>query len=232
MSRPRIAVVSFPGTCDDRDAARAIEACGGEAVSVWHDDRDLGGAEGVLLPGGFSFGDYLRAGALASLSPAMAAVVRFAEAGGPVLGVCNGFQMLCEARLLPGVLRPNHHGRFTCLDAPLAVERASPWLEGCAAGDEIVIPVKHHDGAWYASDETVVRLEASGQILLRYAFDVNGASARVAGLVNADGNVFGLMPHPEHAVDPVLGSVDGRAVIGGLVALAAQVASPVVPIAG
>lgn len=222
MSAPRIAVVSFPGTCDDRDAAFAITACGGEPVRVWHHDEDLQGADGVLLPGGFSFGDYLRAGALASLSPAMSAAVRFAEVGGPVLGVCNGFQMLCEARLLPGVLRPNHHGRFTCLDAPLVVERTSAWLGRRDAGSEIVIPVKHHDGAWFAPDEEVERLEANGQVLLRYAVDLNGASARIAGVVNAAGNVFGLMPHPEHAVDPVLGSVDGRLVLGGLIELAAE----------
>jgi phosphoribosylformylglycinamidine synthase I len=222
MSAPRIAVVSFPGTCDDRDAARAIEICGGEPVRIWHHDDDLAGADGVLLPGGFSFGDYLRAGALASLSPAMGAVVRFAEAGGPVLGVCNGFQMLCEARLLPGVLRPNHHGRFNCLDARLVVERATPWLAGQDAGDEIVIPIKHHDGAWYAADDEIERLEADGHVLLRYANDVNGSSAAIAGVQNAAGNVFGLMPHPEHAVDPVLGSTDGRAVIAGLVALAAE----------
>ena len=221
MSGPRIAVVSFPGTCDDRDAVFAIAACGGEVVRIWHHDSDLQGADGVLLPGGFSFGDYLRAGALAGLSPAMGAVARFAAAGGPVLGVCNGFQMLCEARLLPGVLRPNHHGRFNCLDASLLVEAKTPWIAGRAHGDEIVIPVKHHDGAWYASDEEIERLDESGQIVLRYSSDVNGSSSFVAGVVSEAGNVFGLMPHPEHAVDETLGSVDGRAIIGGLIELAA-----------
>lgn len=219
----RIGVVTFPGTCDDRDALRAVEVCGGEPVSLWHKDDDLRGVDGVFLPGGFSFGDYLRCGAIASLSPVMAAVARFAADGGPVLGVCNGFQMLCETGLLPGVLRGNHHGRFTCLEAELVVERPSPWTGNLPAGATMTIPIKHGEGAWYVTDDEAERLAAAGQVLLRYSADVNGASALVAGVCNAAGNVFGLMPHPEHAVDALIGPVDGRTVVGGLLEIAAAV---------
>jgi phosphoribosylformylglycinamidine synthase subunit PurQ / glutaminase len=217
---PRVGVVTFPGTCDDRDALRAVELCGAEPVALWHGDGDLRGADAVFLPGGFSYGDYLRCGAIARFSPVMEAVGRHAAAGGPVLGVCNGFQVLCEAGLLPGVLRPNHHGRFNCLDAELRVERPSPWTGGREAGELLRIPVKHGDGAWYAPEQVVAELDAGGQILLRYGWDVNGATDRVAGVCNAEGNVFGLMPHPEHAVDPMLGSTDGRDVVGGLLSAA------------
>jgi phosphoribosylformylglycinamidine synthase len=219
----RIGVVTFPGTCDDRDALRAVEVCGGEPVSLWHADDDLRGVDGVFLPGGFSFGDYLRCGAIASLSPVMAAITRFAAAGGPVLGVCNGFQMLCEAGLLPGILRGNHHGRFNCLETDLVVERRSPWTGSRAAGETLRIPIKHGEGAWYVIGDEAERLAAAGQVLLRYGADVNGASALVAGVCNEAGNVFGLMPHPEHAVDALIGSTDGRAVIGGLLEIAAPV---------
>jgi phosphoribosylformylglycinamidine synthase I len=219
----RIGVVTFPGTCDDRDALRAVEVCGGEPVSLWHADDDLRGVDGVFLPGGFSFGDYLRCGAIASLSPVMAAIARFAADGGPVLGVCNGFQMLCEARLLPGILRGNHHGRFNCLETDLVVERPSPWTGSRAAGETLRIPIKHGEGAWYVIGDEAERLAAAGQVLLRYGADVNGASALVAGVCNEAGNVFGLMPHPEHAVDALIGSTDGRAVIGGLLEIAAPV---------
>ncbi|MDX6376189.1 MAG: phosphoribosylformylglycinamidine synthase subunit PurQ / glutaminase [Gaiellaceae bacterium] len=219
----RIGVVTFPGTCDDRDALRAVEVCGGEPVSLWHADDDLRGVDGVFLPGGFSFGYYLRCGAIASLSPVMAAIARFAADGGPVLGVCNGFQMLCEAGLLPGILRGNHHGRFNCLETDLVVERRSPWTGSRAAGETLRIPIKHGEGAWYVIGDEAERLAAAGQVLLRYGADVNGASALVAGVCNEAGNVFGLMPHPEHAVDALIGSTDGRAVIGGLLEIAAPV---------
>jgi phosphoribosylformylglycinamidine synthase len=219
----RIGVVTFPGTCDDRDALRAVEVCGGEPVSLWHKDDDLRGVDGVFLPGGFSFGDYLRCGAIASLSPVMAAVARFAAGGGPVLGVCNGFQMLCETGLLPGVLRGNHHGRFNCLEAELLIERPSPWTGNRPAGGTLNIPIKHGEGAWYVIGDEAERLAAAGQVLLRYSADVNGASALVAGVCNEAGNVFGLMPHPEHAVDALIGSTDGRAVVGGLLEIAAAV---------
>ena len=217
----RIGVVTFPGTCDDRDALRAVEVCGGEPVSLWHKDDDLRGVDGVFLPGGFSFGDYLRCGAIASLSPVMAAIARFAADGGPVLGVCNGFQMLCETGLLPGVLRGNHHGRFNCLEAELVIERPSPWTGNRPAGEMLTIPIKHGEGAWYVLDDEAERLTANGQVLLRYGADVNGATARVAGVCNEAGNVFGLMPHPEHAVDALIGSTDGRAVVAGLLEIAA-----------
>jgi phosphoribosylformylglycinamidine synthase len=216
-----VGVVTFPGACDDRDACRAIGICGGTAIPLWHGDETLAGVDAVLLPGGFSYGDYLRCGAIGALSPVVRAIRQFAVAGGPVLGVCNGFQVLCEAGLLPGVLRANHGGRFVCRDVPLVVERPSPWTGNRAHGDVLRIPVKHGEGAWYAPADEVRRLEANGQVLLRYAEDVNGATARVAGVANERGNVFGLMPHPEHAVDPLLGSADGRAVLGGLVEIAA-----------
>jgi phosphoribosylformylglycinamidine synthase subunit PurQ / glutaminase len=217
---PRVGVVTFPGTCDDRDAVRAVELCGAEPVALWHGDNDLRGADAVFLPGGFSYGDYLRCGAIARFSPVMEAVGRHAAAGGPVLGVCNGFQVLCEAGLLPGVLRANHHGRFNCLEAELRIERPSPWTGGRETGELLRIPVKHGDGAWYAPEQMVARLDEAGQILLRYSWDVNGATGRVAGVCNAEGNVFGLMPHPEHAVDAALGSTDGRHVIAGLLSAA------------
>jgi phosphoribosylformylglycinamidine synthase len=218
----RVGVVTFPGTCDDRDALRAVELCGGQPVALWHDERDLRGVDAVLLPGGFSFGDYLRCGAIARFSPVVDEIVRFAAAGGPVLGICNGFQVLCEAGLLPGVLRANHGGRFVCREVPLVVERPSAWVGDRAPGDVLRIPVKHGDGAWYAPAAEVERLADAGQVLLRYGVPVNGASGAVAGIANTAGNVFGLMPHPEHAVDPVLGSTDGRAIVGGLLALGAH----------
>ncbi len=212
----RVGVVTFPGTCDDRDARRAVELCGGVAVTLWHGSNDLDDVDGVFLPGGFSYGDHLRCGALARFSPVMGAISAFAAAGGPVLGVCNGFQVLCEAGLLPGVLRANHHGRFNCLEADLVVERASAWTGAFSAGDTIRVPLKHGEGAWYASDDDLRELEAAGQVLLRYADDVNGATGRVAGVCNAEGNVFGLMPHPEHAVEALIGSTDGRAIVSGV----------------
>jgi phosphoribosylformylglycinamidine synthase len=222
MSRPvRIGVISFPGTCDDRDALHAVELAGGEAVALWHADDDLGDCSGLIVPGGFSYGDYLRAGAIARFAPIMREVERFAGGGGPVLGICNGFQVLCEAGLLPGVLRPNHHGRFVCRDVDLVVQHAgSPWLAGLEPGAVLRVPVKHHDGAWYAPPGEYERAEAAGQIALRYAENPNGALADVACVTNEAGNVIGLMPHPEHAMDALLGPVGGRPLLEGLVTLA------------
>jgi phosphoribosylformylglycinamidine synthase subunit PurQ / glutaminase len=221
MSRPRIGVISFPGSCDDRDALRALELVGVEGVRVWHRDAEPPRIDGALVPGGFSYGDHLRPGAIARLSPAMDVVRRLAADGGPVLGICNGFQVLCEAGLLPGVLRPNHTGRFVARDVELSVEQAdSPWLPGRLVGDILRIPVKHHDGAWTAPDEVGDAVESSGQVLLRYVDNPNGSRGDVAGVTNAEGNVLGLMPHPEHAVDELLGSTDGRTILKGLRALA------------
>ena len=175
----------------------------------------------MIVPGGFSYGDYLRAGAIARFAPMMREVEAFAAAGGPVLGICNGFQVLCEAGLLPGVLRPNHHGRFVCRDVDLVVQAAgSPWLAGLEPGDVLRVPVKHHDGAWYAPPDEQERVEAAGQVALRYADNPNGALADIACVTNAAGNVCGLMPHPEHAVDAALGSVGGRPLLKGLLTLA------------
>ncbi len=219
--RPRIGVITFPGSCDDRDAMRALELCGAEPVRVAHRDADPPALDGALVPGGFSYGDYLRPGAIARLSPAMEAVRQLAAEGGPVLGICNGFQVLCEAGLLPGVLRPNHEGRFVARDVQVRVEQASsPWLPGRSPGDLLRIPVKHHDGAWTAPDEVAEEVEDRGQVLLRYVANPNGSRGDVAGVTNAEGNVLGLMPHPEHAVDELLGSIDGRTILQGLCELA------------
>jgi phosphoribosylformylglycinamidine synthase subunit PurQ / glutaminase len=217
--RPVVAVVVFPGSNDDHDAAWALGAVGADPKLVWHQDAELPPeTAAVVLPGGFSYGDYLRTGAIASLTPLMAAVREFAARGGPVLGICNGFQILCEARLLPGVLRPNRQLEFVCRNATVRVENAaSAFLRRCASGQELVIPVKHGDGAWYADEGTFVQLAARGQIVLRYTEDVNGALGNVAGVVNEAGNVMGLMPHPEHAVDPLLGSADGGLLLAALV---------------
>jgi phosphoribosylformylglycinamidine synthase len=222
-SRPVVSVVVFPGSNDDRDAAWALRAVGAEPVLVWHADEELPQETGaVVLPGGFSYGDYLRCGAIARSAPAMSAVRRFAEARGPVLGICNGFQILCEARLLPGVLRPNTQLEFVCRDAAVRVENAGTlFTRRCREGQELVIPVKHGEGAWYVDEGQFVQLVARGQIVLRYTEDVNGALGNVAGVVNEAGNVMGLMPHPEHAVDPLLGSADGSLLLAALVDAAA-----------
>ncbi|MFM7694008.1 MAG: phosphoribosylformylglycinamidine synthase subunit PurQ [Actinomycetota bacterium] len=211
-------MITFLGSLDDRDAQRAVEVVGGEAVPLWHGEADLKGVDAILLPGGFSYGDHLRCGALARFTPIMAAVADFAAQGGPVLGICNGFQILCEAGLLPGVLTPNHTRRFICRDVDLVVQAASPWLGDRPVGASIAVPIKHGDGAWYHPDAGLAELEANGQILLRYAEEVNGATDRIACVTNAAGNVCGLMPHPEHAVDPLLGSIDGRLLVGRLAA--------------
>ncbi len=212
----RVGVVTFPGTCDDRDALRAVALLGGVGVPLWHGEADLGDVEAVILPGGFSYGDYLRCGAIARFSPVMGAVAEFAGRGGRVLGICNGFQILCEAGLLPGVLRPNHGGRFVCRDVDLVVEAPSRWTGERPAGSRLRVPVKHHDGAWFVPGDGLEQALAGGQVLLRYADEVNGATGSVACVTTAAGNVCGLMPHPEHAVDPLLGSTDGRPLIEAL----------------
>ena len=219
-TRPRIAVVVFPGSNDDRDAAWALAAAGAEPVLVWHAEPELAHADAVVLPGGFSYGDYLRCGAIARFAPAMAAVTQFAAEGGLVLGICNGFQILCEAGLLPGVLRPNESLSFVCRDVALRVERAdTPFTTRCVEHQRLVIPVKHGEGCWYADEELLAELESAGRVVLRYepGENPNGSVGDVAGVSNETGNVLGLMPHPEHAVDPLLGSADGGLLLASLV---------------
>jgi phosphoribosylformylglycinamidine synthase len=216
----RVAVVVFPGSQDDRDAALALETLGAEPTLLWHADAELPPIDAVVLPGGFSYGDYLRCGAIARFSPIMRAVTRFAGDGGLVLGICNGFQILCEAGLLPGVLRPNRGLRFVCRDVPLRVERAdTPFTSRCEPGQRLVIPVKHGEGCYAVDADTLAELERSGQVVLRYesGSNPNGSLADVAGIVNAEGNVMGLMPHPEHAVERLHGSADGAYILGSLV---------------
>ena len=219
--RPVIPVVVFPGSNDDRDAQRALELLGASAPRVWHTERELPReTAAIVLPGGFSYGDYLRCGAIARFSPIMGAVAEFAGNGGLVLGICNGFQVLTEAGLLPGALRPNTSLSFVCRDVPLVVERTdTPFTSRCTPGQQLTIPVKHGDGCWFANAELLAELEEHGQLVLRYATGANpnGAVADVAGVTNGDGNVLGLMPHPEHAVDPLLGSVDGAQILGSMV---------------
>jgi phosphoribosylformylglycinamidine synthase I len=216
--QPRIGVLRFPGACDDRDALWALSAFDAEALFVWHTETELPHLDAVLLPGGFSYGDYLRCGAIARFAPAMEAVAAFASEGGLVLGICNGFQILCEAGLLPGVLRRNESLSFVCRDVPLVVERTdTPFTSRCAEGERLTIPVKHGEGCWFADDALCEELETNRQIVLRYAEPVNGSLNDVAGVVNERGNVMGLMPHPEHAVDPLLGSADGALILSSFV---------------
>jgi phosphoribosylformylglycinamidine synthase I len=224
--RPRIAVVTFPGSLDDRDAIWALGALDADPVPLWHAESKLPPrTAAVVLPGGFSYGDYLRCGAIARFSPAMDAVARFAADGGLVLGICNGFQILCEAGLLPGVLRPNDSLSYICRDIRLTVERSdTPFTARCEVGQLLTIPVKHGEGCWYADDSLLTQIEANGQVVFRYAEPVNGSVASVAGVSNETGNVVGLMPHPEHAVDPLLGSSDGALILASLVDAARAVA--------
>ena len=204
-------VIQFPGSCDDRDAVNGAGRVG-DARLLWHEDTDLSGIDAVIVPGGFSYGDYLRAGAIARFSPVMGAVAEFAADGRPVLGICNGFQVLCEAGLLPGALLPNAGLRFVCRRVEISVEGTdTAFTGGCEPGEILSIPVKHTTGRYFASDDALDALEAAGQIAFRYARgqNPNGSARDIAGVCNEARNVVGLMPHPEHAVDPLTGSEDG-----------------------
>lgn len=208
----RVGVVTFPGSLDDRDAARAVRIAGGEAVSLWHGDDDLKKVDAVVLPGGFSYGDYLRCGAIARFAPVMTSVVERANAGMPVLGICNGFQILCESHLLPGVLTRNDSLHFMCRDQRLRIENtSSSWTSGFVAGQEIVIPLKNGEGGYVADERTLDALEAEGRVVARYLeMNPNGSRRDIAGICNERGNVVGLMPHPEHAVESLTGpTTDG-----------------------
>lgn len=210
----KIGVVTFPGSLDDVDAQRAVRIAGGEPVALWHGDHDLKGVDAVILPGGFSYGDYLRAGAIARFAPVMTDVITAAEGGMPVLGICNGFQILCESHLLPGALIRNDHRTFICRDQTLKVENASTmWTSDLSVGDEIVIPLKNGEGGFIADEDTLDRLEGEGQVVFRYVdVNPNGSLRDIAGITNARGNVVGLMPHPEHAVEDLTGpGTDGLA---------------------
>ncbi|MEX2102953.1 MAG: phosphoribosylformylglycinamidine synthase subunit PurQ [Gaiellaceae bacterium] len=212
--RPRVGVLVFPGSNDDRDAAWALQALGAEPVLVWHGERELPALDAAVLPGGFSYGDYLRCGAIARFAPAMESVASFAAEGGLVLGICNGFQILCEAGLLPGVLRPNASLSFVCRDVRVRVEQAdTPLTSRCRTGQVLTIPVKHGEGCYFPPPDL-----PEEQVVLRYADgdNPNGSVDDIAGIVNEDANVFGLMPHPEHAVDPLLGPADGALLLASL----------------
>jgi phosphoribosylformylglycinamidine synthase subunit PurQ / glutaminase len=218
----RIGVVTFPGSLDDRDAGRAVRLAGAEPVALWHADRDLRGVDAVILPGGFSYGDYLRCGAIARFAPVMSELVPAARSGLPVLGICNGFQILCEAHLLPGALTRNAGLRFVTRDLRLRVENTrTAWTRAFQGGEQIVVPLKSGEGAYTADPGTLARLEGSGQVVIRYAdSNPNGSAGAIAGVSNAEGNVVGLMPHPEHAVDPLTGpSADGLGFFTSVVAL-------------
>jgi phosphoribosylformylglycinamidine synthase len=210
----KIGVVTFPGSLDDSDAQRAVRLAGGEAVALWHGDHDLKGVDGVILPGGFSYGDYLRCGAIARFAPVMTEVVAAAGGGMPVLGICNGFQILCESHLLPGALIRNDHRTFICRDQTLRVENAdTAWTNGYTEGQEIVIPLKNGEGGFVADDATLERLEGDGRVVFRYVgVNPNGSLRDIAGISNERGNVVGLMPHPEHAIEDLCGpGTDGLA---------------------
>ena len=208
----RIGVVTFPGSLDDRDAARAIRIAGGQAVALWHADADLHGVDGVVLPGGFSYGDYLRCGAIARFAPVMTPLVDAAKGGMPILGICNGFQVLCESHLLPGALVRNDHLHFICRDQKLRIESTSTaWTSGFEVGQEIVIPLKNGEGGYVADEKTLDQLEGEGRVVARYLdINPNGSRRDIAGIANERGNVVGLMPHPEHAVESLTGpTTDG-----------------------
>ena len=214
-----IGVLQFPGSCDERDAVAAASRVG-DARLVWHEETDLSALDGVIVPGGFSYGDYLRAGAIARFSPAMEAVARFAAQGGPVLGICNGFQVLCEAGLLPGALLPNEGLRFICRQVELVAQAfVGPFAAEFEEGRRLSVPIKHMSGRYFAPDDELDRLEEDGRIAFRYAAgqNPNGSARDIAGVVSDAGNVLGLMPHPEHAVDPLTGSDDGLALFRALV---------------
>jgi len=219
----RIGVITFPGTLDDVDATRAVRYAGGEPVALWHADRDLRGVEAVIVPGGFSYGDYLRAGAIASFAPIMTEVIAAAGRGLPVLGICNGFQILCEAGLLPGALVRNSGLRFVCRDQRLRVEStATVWTASYQEGQEILVPIKHADGRYVADAATLAELDGEGRVVFRYTGgNPNGALGDIAGISSPDGRVVGLMPHPEHAIDPVYGpSADGLGIFTSVLSAA------------
>ena len=215
----RFGVVVFPGSCDDVDAQLACRRVG-EAVALWHADRDLQDVDAVVVPGGFSYGDYLRAGAIARFAPIMDEVIAFANDGGLVMGICNGFQVLCEAGLLPGALLPNAGLKFLCRQVELdVVNPDTPFTTACTVGQRLSVPVKHTTGRYYAPTPQLTEMEARGQVVLRYApgHNPNGSARDIAGVTNARGNVFGLMPHPEHAVDALTGSTDGLRLFASMV---------------
>ena len=223
---PRIGVITFPGSLDDRDALRAIETMGGEAVALWHAEADLRGVDAVVLPGGFSYGDYLRTGAIARFAPVMDEVRTFAGRGGPVLGICNGFQILCESGLLPGALIRNRSLRFVCRQVHVRVETTvTPVTMDLVPGEVLDIPVKHGEGQFVAGADELAAIEAEGRVVFRYCapdgslddvHNPNGSTNAIAGVRNEAGNVVGLMPHPEHAVDPDIGPTGGQPLFGSL----------------
>ncbi|MBC7633047.1 phosphoribosylformylglycinamidine synthase subunit PurQ [Aeromicrobium sp.] len=218
----KIGVVTFPGSLDDTDAQRAVRIAGGESVALWHGDHDLRGVDAVVLPGGFSYGDYLRCGAIARFAPVMTEVIAAAQGGMPVLGICNGFQILCESHLLPGALIRNDHRTFICRDQTLRVENAATsWTSTLTEGQEIVVPLKNGEGGFVAADETLDRLEGEGQVVFRYVgVNPNGSLRDIAGITNERGNVVGLMPHPEHAVEDLTGpGTDGLAIFASALAV-------------
>jgi len=228
--KPRIGVVTFPGSLDDRDALRAVTSMGGEGVPLWHAEHNLQGVEAVILPGGFSYGDYLRTGAIARFANVMDEIRVFADAGGPVVGICNGFQILCEAGMLPGALIRNRGLRFVCKIATIRVETSlSPLTEGLVAGEVLAVPVKHGEGQFVAEAQGLQRIEDEGLAVFRYCapdgrldneHNPNGATNAIAGVRNERGNVVGLMPHPEHAVDPDVGPTGGQPLIASLLSFA------------
>jgi phosphoribosylformylglycinamidine synthase subunit PurQ / glutaminase len=207
----KIGVVTFPGSLDDVDARRAAAVAGAEAVALWHGDADLHGVDAVVLPGGFSYGDYLRAGAISRFAPVMETIIKRAGEGMPVLGICNGFQVLCESHLLPGALIKNHHRKFVCKDQALRIENNSTaWTSDYDANHEITIVLKNQDGSYVADEATLDRLEGEGRVVARYLGNPNGSYRDIAGITNERGNVVGLMPHPEHAVETLTGpTTDG-----------------------
>ncbi len=235
VATPRVGVITFPGSLDDRDALRAVETMGGEGVALWHGEHDLRAVDAVVLPGGFSYGDYLRCGAIAGHAPILDEVRAFAERGGPVLGICNGFQILCEAGLLPGALIRNASLRFICRDVHLRVETSqTPVTSELVPGEVIEIPIKHGEGQYVATTEQLRRIEQEGLVVFRYAdaagdvgeaTNPNGSIDHIAGVRNEGGNVVGLMPHPEHAVDPDVGPTGGQPLFASLLASALAGAS-------
>jgi phosphoribosylformylglycinamidine synthase I len=202
----KIGVITFPGSLDDVDARRAARFAGHEAVALWHGEHDLKGVDAVILPGGFSYGDYLRCGAIARFAPVMTEVIDAAKGGMPVLGICNGFQILCESHLLPGALIRNDHRKFGCLDQRLVIENnRTAWTSAYDAGQEVTIVLKNGEGSFVADEKTLDLLEAEGRVVARYVGNPNGSQRAIAGITNEAGNVVGLMPHPEHAIEDLCG---------------------------